>query len=107
TFELVLNSGPAKTRTGVQCLPASVLRDTNMLLKSVVLALRMPASPEAKTEYTLWLTGSATIGPLMLLNVPLPVVGPPPPVVLLTAVDVRPALAERCTRIRAEAFEPW
>src|SRR5206468_2148090 len=71
-----LSRGPAKTRTGVQCLPASVLRDTNMLLKSVVLALRMPTSPEAKIEYTLWLTGSATTGPAVLLNVALPVVGP-------------------------------
>jgi hypothetical protein len=34
-----------------------------------VLALRMPTSPEAKTRYTLWLTGSATIGLAMLLNV--------------------------------------
>ena len=78
-----------------------------MLLKSVVLALRMPTSPEAKIEYTLWLTGSATIGPAVLLNVALPVVGPAPVIASPTRVQVKPSSSERCTRISDEFFESW
>lgn len=69
TFTFVLSSGPAKTRTGVQCSPPSVLRETAMSLKSCAFAFKMPTCPDTKTAYTLWLVGSATIGPAMLLNV--------------------------------------
>src|SRR5438034_7899388 len=63
--------------------------------------------PEAKIEYTLWLTGSATTGPAVLLNVALPVVGPAPVIASPTRVQVKPSSSERCTRISDEFFESW
>ena len=79
-----------------------------MSLKSAVFAFKMPTWPDPKTAYTLWLVGSATIGPAMLLCVACPVVRRPAPVIASpTRFHVKPSSSERCTRISAELPASW
>src|SRR6266511_2913193 len=78
-----------------------------MFLNAELVPFWTLASPAANGWYTYPVVGSATIGPIELLKVELPVVLPCPGIGLATLLHVLPSSVERQTLISVLFTESW